>query len=149
MYNVLVVEDDPISADLMTMVLMRMPGLLVDAVGSAVHAREALSSGKHYSMIITDVHLPGEDGLSLAKSIPEMPGRLPGFPGWVPESPGRVPGSPGWVPGDPGRVLGDPGWVQHLVKVVKAADGSLQQSDLGEVRFVPLIGEEGWSNDRG
>ena len=45
--------------------------------------------------------------------------------------------------------VGDPGWVQHLVKVVKAADGSLQQSDLGEVRFVPLIGEEGWSNDRG
>ena len=75
MYNVLVVEDDPITADLMTMVLMRMPGLLVDAVGTAGHAREALASGKHYSMIITDVHLPGEDGLSLAKSIPEMPGR--------------------------------------------------------------------------
>ena len=38
---------------------MRMPGLLVDAVGTAGHAREALASGKHYSMIITDVHLPG------------------------------------------------------------------------------------------
>jgi CheY-like chemotaxis protein len=26
-------------------------------------------------MIITDVHLPGEDGLSLAAAIPGMPGR--------------------------------------------------------------------------
>ena len=40
--------------------------------------------------------------------------------------------------------IGNPNWVQHLVKVTKAEDGRLQQSDLGEVRFVPLIGEEGW-----
>jgi protein-L-isoaspartate(D-aspartate) O-methyltransferase len=48
-----------------------------------------------------------------------------------------------------GRIVmpvGDPGWVQKLVKVTKGADGSLQQSDLGDVRFVPLIGEEGWSD---
>ena len=44
--------------------------------------------------------------------------------------------------------LGDPGWVQTLVKLVKSEDGSLQQSDLGAVRFVPLIGEEGWSDAR-
>jgi|SRR5579884_855415 len=44
--------------------------------------------------------------------------------------------------------VGDPGWVQHLLKVTKAEDGSLQQSDLGAVRFVPLIGEEGWSDAR-
>jgi protein-L-isoaspartate(D-aspartate) O-methyltransferase len=42
--------------------------------------------------------------------------------------------------------VGGPGWVQKLVKVTKAADGSLQQSDLGGVRFVPLIGEEGWKD---
>ena len=41
--------------------------------------------------------------------------------------------------------LGDPGWTQNLVKVRKRADGTLQQWDLGGVRFVPLIGEEGWS----
>ena len=45
--------------------------------------------------------------------------------------------------------IGNPGWVQHLIKVTKAADGSLRQSDLGEVRFVPLIGAEGWSEVRG
>jgi protein-L-isoaspartate(D-aspartate) O-methyltransferase len=42
--------------------------------------------------------------------------------------------------------VGQPGWVQKLVKVTKRGDGSLQQSDLGEVRFVPLIGEEGWKD---
>jgi protein-L-isoaspartate(D-aspartate) O-methyltransferase len=43
--------------------------------------------------------------------------------------------------------VGEPGWVQKLVKVTKQEDGILQQSDLGEVRFVPLIGEEGWRDD--
>ena len=43
--------------------------------------------------------------------------------------------------------VGDPGWVQKLVKVTKHGDGTLQHSDLGGVRFVPLIGEEGWSDD--
>ena len=40
--------------------------------------------------------------------------------------------------------IGNPRWVQKLVKVAKQEDGFLQHSDLGEVRFVPLIGEEGW-----
>jgi protein-L-isoaspartate(D-aspartate) O-methyltransferase len=33
---------------------------------------------------------------------------------------------------------------QRLVKVIKRDDGSIQQANLGAVRFVPLIGEEGW-----
>jgi protein-L-isoaspartate(D-aspartate) O-methyltransferase len=41
--------------------------------------------------------------------------------------------------------IGEPNWVQQLVKVTKAADGSTEQSDLGAVRFVPLIGAEGWA----
>jgi protein-L-isoaspartate(D-aspartate) O-methyltransferase len=44
--------------------------------------------------------------------------------------------------------LGDSGSVQTLVKLTKAADGSLEQADLGGVRFVPLIGEEGWNDAR-
>ena len=40
--------------------------------------------------------------------------------------------------------IGDPGWVQELVKVTKTEDGSLKRENLGGVRFVPLIGEEGW-----
>jgi len=40
--------------------------------------------------------------------------------------------------------LGRPGAVQQLVKVTRQEDGILVQEDLGAVRFVPLIGEEGW-----
>jgi protein-L-isoaspartate(D-aspartate) O-methyltransferase len=43
--------------------------------------------------------------------------------------------------------IGEPGWVQELIKVSKQEDGILKQENLGEVRFVPLIGEEGWKND--
>jgi protein-L-isoaspartate(D-aspartate) O-methyltransferase len=42
--------------------------------------------------------------------------------------------------------LGGPGWVQELVKVTKRADGTLERENLGGVRFVPLIGEEGWKD---
>lgn len=41
--------------------------------------------------------------------------------------------------------IGDPGAAQELIKVTKAADGTLKQEGLGGVRFVPLIGEEGWA----
>jgi protein-L-isoaspartate(D-aspartate) O-methyltransferase len=50
---------------------------------------------------------------------------------------------------DGGRIvmpLGSPGWVQELVKVTKRADGSVERQNLGGVRFVPLIGEEGWKD---
>ena len=40
--------------------------------------------------------------------------------------------------------LGSPHGVQSLVKVTKQGDGSLIQEDLGGVRFVPLIGAEGF-----
>ena len=42
--------------------------------------------------------------------------------------------------------VGGPGWAQKLVKATKQEDGTLRQSDLGDVRFVPLIGEEGWKD---
>jgi protein-L-isoaspartate(D-aspartate) O-methyltransferase len=50
---------------------------------------------------------------------------------------------------DGGRIVmpvGEPGWVQELVKVTKESGGKLNQENLGGVRFVPLIGEEGWKN---
>jgi protein-L-isoaspartate(D-aspartate) O-methyltransferase len=51
--------------------------------------------------------------------------------------------------GSGGRIvmpIGSPGWVQELVKVTKQEDGILRQENLGGVRFVPLIGEEGWKD---
>jgi len=44
--------------------------------------------------------------------------------------------------------IGEPAGSQKLVKVTKGHDGLLRQSDLGAVRFVPLIGEEGWTDAR-
>ena len=40
--------------------------------------------------------------------------------------------------------IGEPGWVQELVKLTKRPDGTMERKNLGGVRFVPLIGEEGW-----
>jgi protein-L-isoaspartate(D-aspartate) O-methyltransferase len=48
-----------------------------------------------------------------------------------------------------GRIVmpvGEPSWVQELIKVTKAPDGKLIRENLGGVRFVPLIGEEGWKD---
>jgi protein-L-isoaspartate(D-aspartate) O-methyltransferase len=42
--------------------------------------------------------------------------------------------------------VGEPGGAQELIKVTKQEDGVLKQENLGAVRFVPLIGEEGWKN---
>lgn len=75
MFNVLVVEDDAIAADLMELALIRIPGLLVQTVHTAADARQVLATDKHFSAMITDVHLPGEDGLSLAESVRHMRGR--------------------------------------------------------------------------
>jgi len=43
--------------------------------------------------------------------------------------------------------IGDPGGIQDLIKVTKQPDGILKQENLGGVRFVPLIGEDGWKAD--
>lgn len=40
--------------------------------------------------------------------------------------------------------IGDPSSVQELIKVVRRPDRTTVQESLGGVRFVPMIGEEGW-----
>jgi protein-L-isoaspartate(D-aspartate) O-methyltransferase len=50
---------------------------------------------------------------------------------------------------DGGRIVmpvGSRDFVQELIKVIKGSDGKLIQENLGGVRFVPLIGEEGWKD---
>jgi protein-L-isoaspartate(D-aspartate) O-methyltransferase len=42
--------------------------------------------------------------------------------------------------------VGSQAWAQQLVKITKLADGSTEREDLGGVRFVPLIGEEGFED---
>ena len=82
-----------------------------------------------------------------------------GTRGWEPEAPydgilaaasgSHVP--PAWVKqlADGGRIVmpvGERNWVQKLIKVTKGPAGKLITEDLGGVRFVPLIGEEGWND---
>jgi protein-L-isoaspartate(D-aspartate) O-methyltransferase len=41
--------------------------------------------------------------------------------------------------------VGGSGRVQHLVRVTRESPDSWHEGDLGEVAFVPLIGEQGWA----
>jgi len=43
--------------------------------------------------------------------------------------------------------LGDDRSLQTLVRIVRDADGRLRREDLGDVRFVPLIGAQGWDEE--
>jgi protein-L-isoaspartate(D-aspartate) O-methyltransferase len=43
--------------------------------------------------------------------------------------------------------VGDAQRSQRLVKVTRTAEGRFHQEDLGDVVFVPLIGEHGWARD--
>ena len=50
---------------------------------------------------------------------------------------------------DGGRLVmpvGSQAWSQQLIKVTKLAGGRTERENLGEVRFVPLIGEEGFKD---
>ena len=40
--------------------------------------------------------------------------------------------------------LGAPGEAQSLIRMAREGEDIWTQQDLGPVRFVPLIGEEGW-----
>ena len=42
--------------------------------------------------------------------------------------------------------VGSQAWAQQLVKITRFADGRTEHEDLGGVRFVPLIGEEGFKD---
>jgi len=42
--------------------------------------------------------------------------------------------------------VGSQAWAQQLVQITKLVDGRTEREDLGGVRFVPLIGEEGFED---
>lgn len=67
--HLLIVDDDERIRDLLKKFLMRS-GFLVTAARDAEHARRVLS-GLDFDMIIMDVMMPGEDGVSLTRSLRE------------------------------------------------------------------------------
>lgn len=67
--HLLIVDDDERIRSLLQKFLMRN-GFLVTAARDAAHARRVLS-GLDFDMIVLDVMMPGEDGLSLCRSLRE------------------------------------------------------------------------------
>lgn len=67
--HLLIVDDDERIRTLLQKFLMRH-GFLVTAARDAAHARRILS-GLEFDMIILDVMMPGEDGLTLTRSLRE------------------------------------------------------------------------------
>ncbi|MBO9453314.1 response regulator [Tropicibacter sp. R16_0] len=65
--HLLIVDDDERIRDLLKKFLMRN-GFLVTAARDAAHARRVLS-GLDFDLIVLDVMMPGEDGVSLTKSL--------------------------------------------------------------------------------
>ncbi|WP_170382176.1 response regulator [Ruegeria atlantica] len=67
--HLLIVDDDERIRDLLKKFLMRN-GFLVTAARDAAHARRVLS-GLDFDMIVLDVMMPGEDGVSLTRTLRE------------------------------------------------------------------------------
>ena len=67
--HLLIVDDDERIRSLLKQFLLRN-GFLVSAARDAMHARKILS-GLDFDMIVLDVMMPGEDGVSLTKHIRE------------------------------------------------------------------------------
>ena len=67
--HLLIVDDDERIRDLLKKFLIRN-GFLVTAARDAAHARRILS-GLDFDLIVMDVMMPGEDGVSLTRSLRE------------------------------------------------------------------------------
>ncbi len=67
--HLLIVDDDERIRELLKKFLMRS-GFLVTAARDAAHARRVLA-GLDFDLIVMDVMMPGEDGISLTKALRE------------------------------------------------------------------------------
>jgi len=67
--HLLIVDDDERIRDLLKKYLLRN-GFLVTAARDAAHARRVLA-GLDFDLIVMDVMMPGEDGISLTRSLRE------------------------------------------------------------------------------
>jgi len=74
--NILVVEDDPVSADLMADLLGRM-GYAATCKRSAEEALAHLRAGGPCDVVLTDIVLPGMGGLELMRRANETRNTLP------------------------------------------------------------------------
>ncbi|RYX97404.1 MAG: response regulator [Comamonadaceae bacterium] len=71
--RVLVVDDHPVNVRVLTRQL-RQWGMRVATAESGALAMDVLEQGQMPDVVITDMHMPGMDGLELARHIRAMPG---------------------------------------------------------------------------
>ncbi len=72
-HRVLVVDDHPVNVRVLTRQL-RQWGLRVATADSGAAALDVLAQGALPDIIVTDMHMPGMDGLDLARHVRELPG---------------------------------------------------------------------------
>jgi CheY-like chemotaxis protein len=72
-HRVLVVDDHPVNVRVLTRQL-RQWGLRVATAESGAAALDILTQGLMPDMIVTDMHMPGMDGLDLARRVRALPG---------------------------------------------------------------------------
>lgn len=70
MYNILVIDDEPLNIKLIAAYLEDYPYTIVTANG-ATDAWELLQGDNHFDLILLDRMMPDVDGLELAKNIRE------------------------------------------------------------------------------
>ena len=75
MENILVVDDDKMMRELIRLILKR-EGIGADCASSGEEALERIKE-KTFSMMITDLNMPGLDGLELSRKGLEIAPRMP------------------------------------------------------------------------
>jgi two-component system chemotaxis sensor kinase CheA len=70
--TVLLVDDSAFFRDMLTP-LIRAAGCRVVAVESAAAALEALSSNRHFDLVVTDIEMPDMDGFTFAEELRSTP----------------------------------------------------------------------------
>lgn len=75
--SVLVVEDDALASKLMEMVLARRTDVTATFAKSGEDAMESLKA-RHFDVLISDIRLPGIDGIDLVRSLKGSSARRPG-----------------------------------------------------------------------
>ncbi len=72
MYKVMVVEDSPMTRQLITFALKRLPDIRITESTNGMEAFKKLSS-ETFDLILTDVNMPGMDGLKLIEFLRKEP----------------------------------------------------------------------------